>query len=110
MSFKKSFLSITLALAAVGGLSVLASQPAEAHGINFRQHKQDGRIFQGVRNGQLTRHEAKGLIAQQRHFRHVENRYRVDGHLSPGERYRLDKMQYRSNRSIYNQKHDGQYR
>lgn len=96
--------------AASCGVAAFAALPAEAR-INQRQHHQQGRIYNGVRSGELTRREAYGLERQQAHIARYEHRSRADGGgLSGAERYRLERMQDRASRNIYRQKHDAQDR
>jgi hypothetical protein len=84
--------------------------PAYAR-VNARQHHQQDRIGQGVRSGELTRREAKGLEQQQYRIARTEARMRASGDgLSPAERARLSYRQDRASVNIYQQKHDGQVR
>jgi hypothetical protein len=82
-----------LILAAVSlGLSA-AAVPASAQAwqnINQRQARLDQRIEQGVRNGALTRPEARRLRAEFNQLVRLENRYRVGG-LSRWERSDLSR-------------------
>jgi hypothetical protein len=93
---------------AVGSL-IGAASSAQA-GINGRQHRQQARIAQGVRSGELTGREAARLERQERQIRREERLFRADGHLSPAERADLDRDLNRTSRNIYRQKHDGQTR
>lgn len=69
------------------------------------------RINQGVRNGELTRHEAINLERQKANIRREAIRYRAnDGRIDRRERRDLRKDQCRLNRNIYYQKHDNQRR
>jgi hypothetical protein len=98
-----------LALLVLGATA--APRQAEAASVNRREHRQVGRIGEGVRSGDLTRKEARRLAAQQAHLRKEEWRYRHDdGQLGPRERLDLQRDMKRASRSIYNQKHDGQER
>ncbi|NPV04609.1 MAG: hypothetical protein HPY67_07745 [Syntrophaceae bacterium] len=77
-------------------------------GIQKRMENQERRIDQGVQSGALTPKEAGKLEAEQARIRQAEQRMKADGQLTPGERERLRKMQDRSSRHIYRQKHDAQ--
>jgi polyhydroxyalkanoate synthesis regulator phasin len=79
-------------------------------GVNARQHNQRGRIQQGVRSGELTRHETRQLVGEQRHVRQLERAYKSDGTLSGTERLDLRHEQNQASRNIRQQKHDGQDR
>ncbi len=59
------------------------------NGIDRRQHQQQAQIRQGIRNGSLTRHEARRLMQEQRQIAGLERRYRADGVLTSEERHDL---------------------
>jgi len=71
---------------------------AHAGRIHHRQVRQQKRICQGVRSGQLTRHETVSLERQQRHIRQSKRRAWSDGQLTPRERVRLEYQQDRASR------------
>jgi hypothetical protein len=101
----KRLVSVLLSGALLLGLSAVSFA-----GINGRQHREQQRIRQGVRSGELTRPEARRLEYEQARIR-VDERYaRRDGYVSPRERARLDREMDRASRDIYRQKHDGQDR
>lgn len=77
---------------------------------NHRQCRQESRINQGVRTGQLTRQETFKLAQNQRKINRYEQIARADGRISPKEFRKLDNMQDRQNRVIFQQKHDRQFR
>lgn len=103
---------LALGLSVVIGLSLAGSAFAgeRGHVVNHRQWRQDHRIDQGIRSGELTRKEAKNLAQGERHINQYEKTARSDGHISPKEFHKLERMQDRESRAIYNQKHDGQER
>lgn len=106
----RSFLA-SLSLAVILGACALAGQPAEArYGVNDRQDRQQRRIYNGVRNGNLNRRETVRLSRQQMALNHKEARFRASGNgLSRSERARLQHQQNQLSRNIYNQKHDNQH-
>jgi hypothetical protein len=57
----------------------------EAATVNQRQRNQQQRIDQGIRRGELTRHEVKRLEREQTHIRHDEARAKSDGSKGTGE-------------------------
>src|SRR6185295_17664476 len=59
--------------------------------INERQHQQQARIRQGVKSGELTRHETARLEAEEARIRKNEKSAKADGKLTPAERQRLEK-------------------
>ena len=88
------------------GLLPIASS---AQAINQRQHREQVRIHQGVRSGELTRAEARRLEAQQVRIRADERLARRDG-LNARERERLQRELERASRDIRRQTHDRQDR
>lgn len=85
------------------GQDVMAqSTPKQVH-----QHK---RIHHGVRNGSLTRHEAKMLKMQQMHIRSMKQLAKADGRVTKAERVIINRAQKRANRNIYHKKHNARYR
>lgn len=109
---KKYFGMILTLIVFVIGLSIVASaQTDRRRGINAREARQQQRIFQGIRSGELTYPEIRRLEREQFRIERVEDRYRSSGDgLSPRERARLEHALDRSSRDIYRQKHDGQDR
>ncbi|MBI3918180.1 MAG: hypothetical protein HY322_14385 [Betaproteobacteria bacterium] len=78
--------------------------------IDRRQHQQQQRIVQGLRSGELTRHEANRLFSEQRDLRRQERVFRSDGVLTPWERGEMRKDLNSAGRHIYNETHDAQRR
>ena len=79
-------------------------------GVNLRQRNEQTRIAQGVRSGELTRDEARGLRAEQRDIRREEREYKSDGVLTRGERRDLHRDLNEASRNIYAEKHDDETR
>src|SRR5689334_5431437 len=77
--------------------------------INQREHREQVRINQGIRSGELTRPEARRLEAEQAKIRVDERFARQDG-LTVKERERLQRELERASKDIYRQKHDKQDR
>lgn len=105
--------NVTLYASAISMFLVLgnaAQAGTRDPGVNARQHQQRARIQQGVRSGELTRRETRGLAADQRDIRQLERAYKSDGHLSATERVDLQREQNQASREIFRQKHDGQDR
>ncbi|MFZ2508664.1 MAG: hypothetical protein WAW79_09375 [Steroidobacteraceae bacterium] len=78
--------------------------------LDAREHNQRQRIAQGVRSGELTRPEARGLIAGERRLHRHEHHARSDGAVTRAERVRLQRHAGRMSARIYRQKHDAQSR
>ena len=105
---------ITLALIATGSLSGIGAAHADWYSwnarndVDARRHEQLSRIERGVRDGSLTRHEARELIAEQKHIADVERNARSDGRLDATERARLKVLQDNASRHIYAERHDSE--
>ena len=83
---------------------------AAGHGnINKRQDRQQARIFQGVKSGELTLRETQKLEAREGRIAALEAKdRRTGGGLSAKERAQLERDLNEQSRDIYRQKHDGQ--
>jgi hypothetical protein len=79
-------------------------------GIDRRQMSQRREIQQGVRSGQLTHQEARGLRREQKSIRAEERAYRSDGVLTRAERRDLRQDQREAGRNIRQQSHDDDVR
>ncbi|MDD3450318.1 MAG: hypothetical protein PHF72_14985 [Gammaproteobacteria bacterium] len=98
---------ITGTLIVIAGLAAGALAPFSAHaGINDRQDRQDRRIEQGVKSGELTRGERRYLEEEQRRINRLERRFRSDGRLTKRERSILDAELDRLSRQIKAMKHN----
>ena len=100
---------LSMAVVVVLGLVMVVGN-AEAAERGVRQREQQVRIHQGVRSGELTRHEAVKLEAQHQQIRREIKKARADGRITPAERAKIDRKQDRLSKRIYRQKHDGQVR
>ena len=98
--------SLILGLAAAASLA--AALPAAAQGVGPREYRQEHRIHQGVRSGELTSREAWRLQHREGRLHRVEARDRSmhHGHLSWRERHRLQRMENRDSRAIWRLKHN----
>ena len=108
----KTLKTYLLALTGAGMLLGVQASYAGIHDpvVNRHQRHQHHRIVQGVRSGELTRQEAKGLAQEQHQIRTEERAYKADGKLSPAERRDLRQDLRQSSRHIYRQKHDAEQR
>lgn len=115
----KKIKSLVVGLCVVCGLAASASVEARAQrrcggnrsrAVNTRQHNQQGRIYQGVRSGELTRRETLRLEREQSQIQREEWRYRRDGELTARERAELQRELNQSSRHIYRAKHNGRDR
>ena len=88
------------------GLLPIASSAAT---IDGREHREQVRIHEGIRSGELTRAEARRLEAEQARIR-VDERFARQNGLTAKERERLQKELQHASKVIYKQKHDNQDR
>lgn len=108
---KKLTVLLFAAIFAVGGLSISAAAQTKSrpYSINHREQRQQKRVRQGIKSGELTARETYKLEKQQAKLRRTEAGYRRSGNgLTPKERYKLQRQLNRSSRTIYRQKHDRQ--
>lgn len=101
---------VSFLVAAVFVLGASAVSMAGTRGINSREYREQQRINQGIRSGELTRREARQLEAGLARIRIDERFARLDGNFTPRERARLQRELTRESHAIYRQKHDGQDR
>ena len=101
-----SILKTLIAVAAV--LPMVAS----AQVVNPRRSEQHKRIAQGVRSGQLTRHEADKLRAREAniHAHELRDRAMHHGYLTGRERRHLKGRLNRTSGAIYAHKHNASHR
>jgi hypothetical protein len=104
-----------ISAAAASVLFIVGIAPAAAwyepgDSVDARQQRQYDRIAQGVRSGELTRHEARFLIHEQRAISRKEAAYRSDGVLTRAELRDLHDDLNRAREPIYNQRHDADFR
>ena len=85
-------------------------QTVSAQTVAGTQVKQEMRIKQGVRTGELTRREANHLQIQQAQIKHDKRVAKRDGIVTPRERAYIKAEQAHANRAIFVQKHDRQGR
>lgn len=95
-----------LAFAAVATAG--AAIPVAAQSVHQRQHRQEQRVRQGERTGQLTPAEAHRLQYVEMRLRRTEARLRSrsGGRLTWQERRRLQSMERRDSAEIYRLKHN----
>ena len=78
--------------------------------INQRERHQQRRIADGVRDGELTRKEARKLEKQQAKIHRDEAKAKADGEFTPKERGKIQREQDKASEQIYKEKHDNQTR
>jgi len=78
--------------------------------VDRREARQDHRIDQGVKSGQLTGEEAAKLRQEEKNIRQEEQQYKADGVLTKEERKDLQKDLNAVSKEIRQEKHDGETR
>jgi hypothetical protein len=106
---------VILSLASVAALATALPAAAQGFGPMGWGHRFDDdriqmRINQGVRDGSLTRYEARNLRAQLRDARAVERAYIRDGRINAREARDLDRRYAALNMRLRWERHDGQNR
>lgn len=78
--------------------------------IDMRQQQQMQRIQKGMASGQLSHHEARDLLREQREIERAQRYYLADGRLSRDEWISLDRMLDQAAASIREEKQDRNWR
>jgi hypothetical protein len=102
----KTLRMLSLTLTFVVLTAAAASAQEATPRINHRQVRQETRIHQGVRSGELTRGEAMRLQGGERHIQNMKMRAKSDGVVTPNERARIGRAQNRESQHIYRLKHN----
>jgi hypothetical protein len=74
--------------------------------VDARERRQQARIKQGVKSGELTKGETRRLEAQQGKIKADEMVAKSDGKVTPAERKQLTREQNRANRKIHRLKNN----
>lgn len=99
----KHFLTAALAIFA------LTAPAAVAQRIEERKDRQNERIIEGRKSGELTKKEAARIKARQQKLnKQIREDRRDGGGLSPAERAKIEKRQDNIGKDIYKEKHDAQ--
>lgn len=96
------------AFALILAAPAFAQDPASTPRIDERQAKQQKRIEQGVRSGQLNEKEAARLQKGQQRVQNMENKALEDGKVTKKERRRIEHAQDKQSKKIAREKHDKQ--
>ena len=103
---RKSMITLAAAAIAMTFSAVAAQAQSNTPGVDWRQHNQSERIYNGIQNGSLTMPEAGGLIRGQARIHRMERRFGSDGVVTGRERLRLHRNLNRQNRRIFRRKHN----
>lgn len=96
----------TKTLAAAMAILIGTSAFASAASVNQRERWQAKRIYNGIKNGNLTFREARSLIAGQARIHAMEARARSDGFIDPWERAQIQARQNYESGRIWYKKHN----
>jgi hypothetical protein len=88
----------------------MISFSAEARRDQKREARQQARIHEGVKTGELNKAEAHRLRKGQRRVDKAQMAAKSDGVVTDQEKAKLEKMQDVQSKRIYDQKHDEQTR
>ncbi|HVS91261.1 MAG TPA: hypothetical protein VHE59_04465 [Mucilaginibacter sp.] len=96
----------------VAALAVTSAASAQTRTpvVNHRQVRQERRIAQGERSGELTRHETRSLQRGERKIQADKRMAKANGRVTPHERQHLRREQNRMSRAIYRDKHNRRVR
>jgi hypothetical protein len=95
---------VLVVLFALGVASATAQ--TETPRVTKRQLKQQARIEQGVKSGELTPGETQRLERQQAKIQADKAKAKSDGVVTPAERRKLAREQNRASKRIYRMKHN----
>ncbi len=102
-------LAVTAALALIATTSVASAYDRQGE-IDRRESRQEQRIQQGIRSGEITRHEARQLEAEQARIRQLERNAQRDGHIDRYEAARIREAQNAASHHIRQEANDGDRR
>ena len=89
--------------------SVLMMTAASADEVHRRQVRQQKRVAEGVKDGELTKQETKRIEKQEKQLHHEIKQDREDGRgLTPREKAKINAQENKLSREIYRNKHDAQ--
>ena len=103
---KSIIAAVVIAAFALPGLSL--AQTASTPRIDKRQERQDKRIEQGVKSGELNKKEAARLEKGQARVQKMEDKAMTDGKVTRKEKARIEHAQDVESKRIARQKHDKQ--
>lgn len=113
MNVKALLLAAAVTLAPIAMTAQTTPTPGRHnHNIRQRQVNQQRRIANGVKTGQLTRHEARTLEHQHRAINHETRAMRAqnNGRLTRQDRRTVHRQQNQESRRIYRKKHNARVR
>jgi hypothetical protein len=107
---KRQIIALSLSVLTLATMAGTALAGSRGYDVNQRQERQQDRIRQGIKSGELTKGEAHRMMGAERRINNYEKYARSDGKIGPKEFQKLERMQNRESKALYKQKHDGQER
>ena len=101
------YIVVLYAVSMLSGIMLLSAQTATPR-VDNREVRQQKRIEQGEKSGQLTPREKKRLERREAKIQKDEAAAKSDGKVTVGERRKLNRELNSTNRTIRRQKHDVQ--
>jgi uncharacterized membrane protein YebE (DUF533 family) len=102
-------MKINFLVAAVAALVAVPVFAQSTPRIDAREARQEARIEQGEKSGQLTPRETAKLDRGQAHVQTMEANAKADGVVTAKERTKIARAQDVQSRKIHRQKHDAQH-
>ena len=93
-----------------GGYDRVTPQQRFERRVDHRQTNQWRRISEGIDSGELSRHEAKRLLRNQKRLARMERRFERDGYYSPRERRKMERALDRASHRIKRAKNNDHHR
>lgn len=103
---KSLILPILAATSLVSAIAFLNPSSASAGEIRDRQVNQQQRIYNGVKQGEISQQEYQNLETREARIAAQRRVYLRDGNLSRKEAARLTNEQNRVSQAIYRDRHD----
>ncbi|MCE1189463.1 MAG: hypothetical protein LWX56_10005 [Ignavibacteria bacterium] len=100
----KNFVFSTVIILAIAVSATFAQ--TRTPGVNQTQAKQEQRIHQGVRSGELTPREARALQQEQRTIERTKLMVKADGKVTKAERRMIKAEQKQASKDIWRLKHN----
>ena len=91
---------------ALCSFTVFAQDNTATPRVDRREQRQQKRIEQGKKSGQLTPRETRHLERREAKIHRDEAKAKSDGKVTPAERRRLNREENRTSRAIYRKKHN----
>jgi hypothetical protein len=93
-------------LVAALAITSMAQAQSRTPVTSNRQHRQERRINQGVRSGELTRNETRHLRGDEGRISRERRMAMAEGRMNRAERRHLRHEENRTSRDIYRDKHN----